>query len=52
LGSQGCREKKPPNCHKYATFEVFFQLFWGKKAFLNFLENILASALKSYKKAK
>ena len=20
LGSRGCREKKPPNCHKYATF--------------------------------
>jgi hypothetical protein len=20
LGSQGCREQKTPNCHKYATF--------------------------------
>ena len=20
LGSRGCREKKPPNCHMYATF--------------------------------
>ena len=28
LGRRGCREKKPPNCHKNATF-------WG--VFFNFL---------------
>ena len=28
LGSQGCRQKNPPNCHKNATF-------WG--GFFNFL---------------
>jgi hypothetical protein len=32
LGSQGCREKKPPNCHKYAFFGGgFFKFLWGKK---------------------
>ena len=37
----------PPNCHKYATFRgVFFQFFVGKKAFKNFFENNVASALK------
>jgi hypothetical protein len=32
LGSRGCRERKKPNCHKYATFEAsFFYVFIGKK---------------------
>ena len=31
LGSQGCREKKNPNCHKYATFEASFLCFHGQK---------------------
>jgi hypothetical protein len=34
LGSRGCREKKTPNCHKYATFRGgFFQFLWAKKKF-------------------
>ena len=42
LGSQGCIEKKPPNCNKYPTFwGDFFNFFLGKK-------NMLASAQKSY----
>mgnify|MGYP001194092638 CR=1 FL=1 len=33
LGSQGCREKKDPNLHKYATFEGSFFLFsWAKNS--------------------
>jgi hypothetical protein len=48
LGSQGCREKKPPNCHKYATFwGGFFYFLWRKKN-LDFFKNTLESALKSY----
>jgi hypothetical protein len=32
LGSQGCREKKTPTCHKYATFwDGFFNFLWAKK---------------------
>ena len=32
LGSQGCREKKPPKCTKYATiWGVFFNFLWAKK---------------------
>ena len=32
LGSWGCREKKPPKCHKYATFwGGFFNFLWEKK---------------------
>ena len=32
LGSRGYREKKIPNCHKYATFQgSFFYVFRGKK---------------------
>jgi hypothetical protein len=27
LGSWGCREKKKPNCHKYATFWGGFFMF-------------------------
>ena len=49
--AQGCREKKPPNCHKYATFwGGFFNFMWTKKIKIPF-ENIFASALKvaSYK---
>ena len=47
LGSQGCREKKPPICHKYATFwDGFFNFLWAKK--LNLSKNIVASVLKSY----
>ena len=33
LGSLFCREKKPPNCHKYATFGGgFFNFLWEKIA--------------------
>ena len=47
LGSQGCREKKSPNCHKYVTFwGVFFNFLFAKKS-LDLKKNILASALKS-----
>ena len=29
-GSRGCREKKPSNCHKYATFwDGFFKFLWA-----------------------
>ena len=31
LGSRGCREKKNPHCHKYATFEASFSCFHGQK---------------------
>ena len=32
LGNQGCREKKTPNCHKYATFcGGFFNFLLAKK---------------------
>ena len=31
LGSRGFREKKNPNCHKYATFEGSFFCFHGQK---------------------
>ena len=31
--AQGCREKKPPNCHKYATFWGGFLTFCGQKRF-------------------
>ena len=49
LGRQGgCREKKTPDCHKYATFWGAFSIFCGQKNFLNFYKNIFASALKSY----
>ena len=35
LDSRGCREKKPPDCHKYMQlFERVFQLFVAKKEFL------------------
>jgi hypothetical protein len=38
LGSRGCREKKPPNCHKYASFwGGFFNFLWAKKN-LDFFE--------------
>jgi hypothetical protein len=47
-GSPGCREKKPLNCHKYAIFGVVFSTFCGQKKIENFLDNILASSLKSY----
>ena len=44
--AQGCREKKPPNCHKYATFwGGFFKFLWAKNIFLL---NISASSLKTY----
>ena len=37
LGSRGCRQKKNPNCHKYATFEVSFfspvHLTWSSRFF-------------------
>jgi hypothetical protein len=34
LGSRGCREKKTPNCHEYATFwGGFFNFLWAKKKF-------------------
>ena len=36
LGSQGCREKKKLNCHKYATFEASFLCFHGQKNILIF----------------
>jgi hypothetical protein len=39
FGVQGCREKKNPNCHKYATFEAsFFMFSWAKKNLKSFLE--------------
>ena len=39
LGSQGCREKKTPNCHKYATCRGgFFQFLVGKKKLEFFLK--------------
>ena len=31
LDSWGCRGKKPPNCHKYATFWGCFSTFCGQK---------------------
>ena len=31
LGSQGCREKETPNCHKYATFMGSFFNFLSEK---------------------
>ena len=32
LGQSGCKEKKPPDCHKYATFfGGFFNFLWAKK---------------------
>ena len=44
LGRRGCREKNPPNCHKYATFwGVFFNFLWAKKIF-----RIFQKILKSY----
>ena len=47
-GSQCCREKKTPNCRKYATFwGGFFNFLWAKKEF-NFFKNIVGSKLKSY----
>ncbi len=50
LGSWGSREKKAPNCHKYATFwSGLFNFLWEKNIFF---ENILASALKSYTASK
>ena len=34
LGSRGCREKKFPKCHKYATFwGGFFNFLWARKHF-------------------
>ena len=37
LGRRGCREKKPPNCHKYATFwGGFFNFFLTKNIFFIF----------------
>ena len=49
LGSQGYREKKLPNCHKYATSQgMVFSTFGGENFFFFFLRNIVASALKSY----
>jgi hypothetical protein len=40
LGSRGCREKNPPNCHKYATFwGGLFNFWWAKKS--NYLSKIL-----------
>jgi hypothetical protein len=48
LGSKGCREKKPCNCRKYATFwGGFFNFLWAKKDSFFFL-NILEFTLKSY----
>ena len=44
----GAAEKKLLNCYKYATFWGGFSTFCGQ----NFKENIVASALKSYMKAK
>jgi hypothetical protein len=39
LGSRGCSEKKPPNCHKYATFwGGFFNFLWAKKESKIFLK--------------
>ena len=34
FGAVGDAEKKNPNCHKYANFEVnFFMFSWSKKHF-------------------
>jgi len=55
LGSHGCREKKPPNCHNYATFwGGFFNILWAifYFYFFNFLKNNLASAKFTTYKAK
>jgi len=42
LGRRGCREKKTPNCHKYATFwGGFFNFLWAKKKFKFFLKTFL-----------
>jgi hypothetical protein len=43
LGSHGCREKKPPYCHNYATFwGGFFNVSWAifYFYFFNFLKII------------
>ena len=46
----GAAEKKNPNCHKYATFEVSFLCFHCEERHFKFFFEILyvASALKSY----
>ena len=39
LGCRDCREKKLPNCHKYATFwGGFFNFLWAKIFFKKFLK--------------
>ena len=46
VGSQGCREKKTPHCHKYATFWGGFLMFSRSKNIPIYFLNTLASAIK------
>ena len=52
LGSQGCREKTTPNCHKYATFwGGFFTFLWAKINKYIFLKHFSVRIEKLHKMA-
>ena len=53
FGQLGCREKKPPNCHKYVSFwGGFFNFSWAKNNYFSIRTKKLHSikAKKIFKK--
>jgi hypothetical protein len=52
LGNRGCREKKTPNCHKYATFSGAFSLFSSQKVISKIYSSIRSEKLHNIKLRK